>query len=83
MESNARIERLMREALGPPQESTHLPQNVSSILGVIALVIVLACAAAGLYAGEAEAGPAAPVHRFVGVTPAETSAPGHLDDMTF
>ncbi|MEO7741567.1 MAG: hypothetical protein ABIR98_01345 [Usitatibacter sp.] len=83
MASNARIERLTREALGPRREDTHLPRSTFSILGLVALVVVSACAVVGRFAMEAEAAPVAPIHSFVGVPPAAASTAGELHDMTF
>jgi hypothetical protein len=78
MTTNARIERLTREALGNPGYSKFRPPVW--IYAVAAALVIGACAMGA--ALSLEIGGASPSHSFVGTEPAST-AHGNVRDLTY
>jgi hypothetical protein len=85
MPTNARIDRLTREALGPSRTPPELPHVSFRTAARITLVVIALGAVAGTLSPDNEV--PASAHRFVGVTPADsasgTSASGNVRDFTY
>ena len=84
MATNARIERLTREALGASAVPVPFPKGTLKALAVVAIGLATVGAIAGTLAAQSR--PAETAHRFVGVAPVadrDAKSEGNVHDLTY